>query len=386
MDFQLTTEQQALREQARRFARAELVKLARELEKTDMPVPHSMRRRYGELGFLGINLPVRYGGLGLGHLEALLVLEEFAQISPAVAFPVFESATGPVRTILHFAQEPLRDAVIPKVISGEMVVAVSMSEAAAGTAVTDLRTRARLEGSEIIINGQKRWCSGGGHADAYIVYTRMSDADGAAGIGAVLVERQRPGLRFGRPEKLMGWRGIPNCDLFLDDVRVPAGNLIVSAGGFRRLMQAFSLERCGNATLSLGIAAASLEDALEYCQQRTQFGKPIVDFQAVQLNLANMAVKIEAARLLIWRAASIPGDALPSPIESSMAKCFANEVAREAALTGMQLMGGYGYSCENLMEQRVRDTLACGIAGGTIDVQKVNIAASLIGRRFDQRK
>jgi alkylation response protein AidB-like acyl-CoA dehydrogenase len=386
VDFRLTEEQQALRDAARRFARSELGELARELEANNVAVPLAMRRRYAEMGFLGINVPEIYGGMGLGHLEALLVLEEFAQVSPAVAFPVFESATGPMRTVLHFAGEPLRRRIVPQVVRGDIVVAVSMSEPGAGTALTDLTTRGRVEDDSIVISGQKRWCSGGGHADAYVVYCRLSDAPGAAGIGAVLVEKERKGVSFGRPEVLMGFRGIPSSDIFLDDVRVPRDNLIVPAGGFKHLMEAFDLERCGNATMSLGIAAAALEEALAYVQDRRQFGRPIVEFQAVQLKLADMAIKVEAARLLIWRAAQNAVDGLPSLADSSIAKCFANEMVREVAALGMQVMGGYGYSTEYRMEQRLRDSYGWGIAGGTIDVQKTNIAAALVGRRFNQRK
>jgi alkylation response protein AidB-like acyl-CoA dehydrogenase len=386
VDFRLTEEQQALRDAARRFARSELGDLARELEANNVTVPLAMRRRYAEMGFLGINVPETYGGMGLGNLEALLVLEEFAQVSPAVAFPVFESATGPMRTVLHFAGEPLRQRIVPEVVRGEIVVAVSMSEPGAGTALTDLTTRGRVEDDSIVITGQKRWCSGGGHADAYVVYCRLSDAPGAAGIGAVLIEKERKGLSFGRPEVLMGFRGIPSSDIFLDEVHVPRDNLIVPAGGFKHLMEAFDLERCGNATMSLGIAAAALEEALAYVQDRRQFGRPVVEFQAVQLKLADMAIKVEAARLLIWRAAQNAVDGLPSLADSSIAKCFANEMVREVTALGMQLMGGYGYSTEFRMEQRLRDAYGWGIAGGTIDVQKTNIAAALVGRRFNQRK
>ena len=385
MDFSLTEDQRALRDAARRFARGELSDLARRCETHNEPVPTEWRKRYAELGFLGINLPEACGGMGLGHLEALLVLEEFAQVSPAAAFPIFESATGPVRTLVHFGSEALRQRIVPRVARGEIVVAVSMSEPGAGTALTDLSTRARIEGEHIVISGQKRWCSGGGHADAYVVYCRLSEAPGAAGIGAVLVEKGTPGLSFGRPELLMGFRGIPSSDIFLDDVRVPLDNLIVPAGGFKRLMEAFDLERCGNATMSLGIAAAALEEALGYVQERKQFGRPIVEFQAVQLKLADMAIKVEAARLLIWRAAHNAAAGLPSPADSSIAKCFANEMVRDVAAMGLQLMGGYGYSTEYRMEQRLRDAFGWGIAGGAIDVQKTNIAAALVGRRFNQR-
>jgi len=386
MDFQLTEQQKELQETARRFARAELLELARELEEKDEPLPAEMRRRYGEMGFLGINLPEEFGGLGLGHFEALLVLEQFAMISPAVAWPIFESATGPVRTIEQFASPELKARIIPQVISGDAIVAVSMSEPGAGTALTDLKTTGTIEGEEIVIRGQKRWCSGGGHSDIYIVYCRLSDAPGAKGIGAVLVEKERSGVSFGRPERLMGFRGIPSADIYLDEVRVPIGNMIVPAGGFGKLMSAFSLERCGNATMSLGIAAAALEEALEYAQERRQFGKPIVEFQAIQLKLAEMAIKVDAARLLIYRAAVNASQGLPSGLESSIGKCFANEMVRDVTAAGLQIMGGYGYSKEYRMEQRVRDSFAWGIAGGTTDIQKTNIAAGLVGRRFDQRR
>ncbi|BDI59703.1 acyl-CoA dehydrogenase family protein [Qipengyuania nanhaisediminis] len=389
MDFQLTQQQRELQEAARHFARRELPDLARAMEADDFPVPADMLRRFGEMGFLGVNLPQEYGGLGLGHVEALLVLEEFARISNAVAFPVFEALTGPVRTIERFGSEEMKAQVLPRVIRGEAIVAVSMSEPDAGTALTDLTTRARRDGADLLVSGTKRWTSGGGHSDYYVTYCRMDDAPGAKGIGAVLIEKDMAGITFGPREELMGFRGIPTADITLDDVRVPAGNVIVDAGGFGRLMSAFGLERCGNATQSLGLAAAALEQALSYTQEREAFGKPIVDFQAVQMKLAEMAMKVDAARLLIHRAAANAArneSGLPSVYESSTAKCFANEIVREVAALGMQVMGGYGYHKDYGMEQRLRDAYAWGIAGGAIDVQKTNIAAAMIGRRFDQRR
>jgi butyryl-CoA dehydrogenase len=377
VDFSLSEEQKALQDAARKFARGELVDVARDLEADNRPVPDELRRRYAELGFLGINVAEAYGGLGLGNLEALLVLEEFAQVSSAVAFPVFESCVGPVKAIERFGTEVCR---------GEVVVAVSMSEPDAGSAVTDLKARARADGDEIVVDGHKRWTSGGGHSHGYVVYCRLADEPGAKGIGAVYVEKDRAGVSFGTNETLMGFHGVPSADLYLDRVRVPKDNLIVPAGGFAKLMQAFDLERCGNATMALGQAAAALEDALAYVQERTQFGKPLCEFQAVQLKLAEMAMRVEAARLLIHRAAVNAAHGLPSIKDSSIAKCFANEIAREVCGTALQLFGGYGYSTALPIERRFRDSWGWGIAGGTIDIQKVNIASALVGRRFDQRR
>ena len=386
MNFTLTDEQRQLQEAARAFARAELPAIAAECERDNTPPSHALVKRYAEMGFLGINVSAELGGLGLGNIEALVVLEEFAKISSAVAFPIFESSVGPVRAIEHFASDELKRRVVPAVCAGDMVVAVSMSEPDAGSALTDLKTRGELRGDRIVLNGTKRWCSGGGHADAYVVYCRLSDAPGAKGIGAVLVEKDAPGLSFGPNEQLMGFRGVPSSDLNFDDCEVPAGNVIVPAGGFKQLMEAFDLERCGNATIALGQASGALEDVSAYVQERKQFGKPIVEFQAVQLKLAEMHMKIEAARLLIWRAAASAQDGLPSVLHSSTGKCFANTIAREVCGDAVQLMGAYGYSKDFPMERRLRDSWGWGIAGGAIDIQKTNIAGALLGRRFDQRR
>ena len=386
MDFRLTEEQQELQQAARTFARAELPAIAAQLERDNAPPSRELIKRYADMGFLGINVSGDLGGLGLGNIEALVVLEEFAKISSAVAFPIFESSVGPVRAIEHFGSDALKQRIVPKVCSGEMIVAVSMSEPDAGSALTDLKTKGMVKGDRLIINGTKRWCSGGGHADAYVVYCRLSDDPGAKGIGAVLVEKDAPGLSFGPNEELMGFRGIPSSDLNFDDCEVPADNIIVPAGGFKKLMEAFDLERCGNATMALGQASGALEDVSHYVQERMQFGKPIAEFQAVQLKLAEMYMKIEAARLLIWRAASNAEDGLPSILESSSGKCFSNAIAREVCGDAMQLMGAYGYSKDFPMERRLRDSWGWGIAGGAIDIQKVNIASAMLGRRFDQRR
>ena len=231
MDFSLSAEQQALIDTTRKFAAAELPDLARTIEQTNSPPPRGLLKRYAELGLMGINLPAEYGGAGMGHLEAALALEELAKISCAIAFPVFESSFGPALAIAHFAPEEMRRRILPQICSGDMVLAVSMSEPQAGTALTDLKTRATLHGDRVIVNGTKRWCSGAGHADAYLVYCRMSDAPGANGIGAVLIEKDTQGFSFGAAEQHMGFRGIPSADMFFDAVEIPAANIVVPAGG-----------------------------------------------------------------------------------------------------------------------------------------------------------
>lgn len=385
LNFSLTAEQQALKLSVRKFAQNELPEIALEIERDDQPPSLALKQRFGELGYLGVNLPTQYGGGGLSHLDAVLVLEEVAKVSISVAFPIFESCFGPTLAIAHFGSDQMKKTVIPKVCSGDMVVAVSMSEPEAGSALTDLKTSGRVEGDEIILNGTKRWCSGAGHSEAYVVYCRLNESPGAKGIGAVLVHKGTPGFTFGKRDHHMGFRGVYSADMHFDDVRVPVTDILAPAGGFSKLMDAFDLERCGNTTMSLAVGQSAFDFVLAYVKERKQFGKPLIEFQAVQLQIAEMKMQIDAARLLLYRAVVNAASHLPSVAESSIAKCFANEMARNVTGKAMQLMGGYGYSKDFPLEQKMRDAWGWGIAGGSIDIQKVNITAALVGKRFNQR-
>ena len=221
MDFTLTEQQKALQETARKFANNELIDIAKDMEINNIPPNKDLLKRYSELGFLGVNLETDYGGAGLSHFEAVLVLEEIAKVSIAIAFPIFESSFGPALAISHFAPQELRHRILPKVCAGETVIAVSMSEPDAGSALTDLTSKAEVQEKKVILNGKKRWCSGAGHADAYVVYCRMSDDLGAKGIGAVLLEKNTEGFSFGKNEVHMGFRGVPSADMYFDNVELP---------------------------------------------------------------------------------------------------------------------------------------------------------------------
>ncbi len=264
-------------------------------------------------------------------------------------------------------------------------MSVGMTEPEAGSALTDLTTRAVLKGDHYVLNGQKRFISGGGHSDWYMVYVRLSDRKGHKGIGGIVAEKGSPGFSFGKQEEFMGLHGMHSCDLIFEDCLVPKENLIIPEGGFAKLMQAFDVERCGNATQSLGIAWGALEAAKKYSKERMAFGKPICEFQAIQLLLADMAMKVEAARLLIYRAVVNAGNGLPSVFESSVAKCFANEIGKEVTDMAMQVFGGYGYSKEYPIERMLRDSRGWPLAGGTVQIQRINIASAMLGRRFNQR-
>ena len=385
MDFTLSSEQIELQDSVRKFAKNELTTVAAEIERTGKPPTKKIIQKFSDMGFLGVNLPQKYGGLGMSNFEAVLVLEEVAKISIALAFPVFESCFGPALAISYFASEKLKEKTLFKVCSGNKILAVAMSEPHAGSALTDLSTSATISNGRILVSGTKRWCSGASHADAYVVYCKMSNERGANGIGAVLIEKNRPGLSFGKKERHMGWRGVVSADMHFDNISLPLENIILPAGGFKKLMKAFDLERCGNTTMSLACAQSAFDYVLNYVQERKQFGKQLIDFQAVQISIAEMKMKLDASRMLLYRAVTNTGGKLPTAGESSIAKCYANEICREVTGKAMQLMGAYGYSSDYPIEQKFRDSWGWGIAGGAIDIQKTNIAASLIGRRFNQR-
>jgi butyryl-CoA dehydrogenase len=383
--FTLTPEQEALRSVAREVAKDIYAPKAEEWDLNRTLLPEAEIKRLADLGFLGICLPEEYGGSNAPLMDALIVIEELAKECRPAAFQVFEANVGPVRVLEFYGTDEQRKSIIPRVVTGETSVAIGISEPDAGSAATDMRTFARLEGDEYVINGTKRWISGGGHAGSYLVYCRLNDAAGAKAIGAVLVQADSPGLSFGAQERLMGFRGIASADLIFEDVRVPVTNLVIPAGGFKDLFGVFAIERMGNATMSLALGQAALDRTVAYTRERVQFGRAINEFQNVQLNVADMAMQVEATRLLIMRAAASAGKGLPDTYEVSVAKCFANEMAKRVTDLAMQLHGGNGYTEEYGIERMHRDAHGWAIAGGTPAMQRIRIAAEIYGQTFNQR-
>ena len=385
-DYGLTADQAEFQQAAARVARELYGPKAAQWDRDSSDFPGEERRRLGELGYLGIALPELYGGGDAPVLDALIAIEELAKVCRPAAFQVFESNTGPAQVVAQLGTEAQRAKFLPPVIKGDASMAVAISEPDAGSAATDMRTRAVREGEFYRVNGTKRWVSNSGHAELYLLYVRLSDAPGSKGIGALIVEKDTPGISFGARERLMGFHGIPSRDIFFEDVRVPAANLLVDAGGFAQLFRAFSMERLGNATVSLGIGQAALDRSLEYVQGRQQFGKPLIEFQAVQMTLADMIVQMEAARLLVYRAAVNAGRGLPDSFQVSLAKRAANEAAKQVSDLAIQLHGGNGYSEEYGIERLHRDAHGWAIAGGTPTMQRLRIVSEKLGRRFDQRR
>ncbi|KRA25270.1 butyryl-CoA dehydrogenase [Microbacterium sp. Root61] len=375
-----------LREEVRRFAHARYADRAREWDAARQPVTAEERLFLGQQGYLGIAIPEAYGGSGGKYQEALVVVEELGRVYASAAFQVFEANTGPAQAILAWGTEELKQRYLPAIARGEVTMAVAISEPDAGSAATDMRTKAEIKGDRIVLNGRKRWISNGGEADAYLVYARMSDAPGSRGIGAVVVDAGTPGLSFGERERLMGFRTVPSADVVFDDVEVPLENLVVRPpDGFKKLFGAFSIERLGNTTMSIALAQEALDRTVRYVQEREQFGRPIADFQAVQLTLADMLIAVESARLLRDRAVESLDRGELSVLEVSLAKCAANEMARVVTAKAIELHGGNGYTEEFELERFHRDSHGWALAGGTPAIQKMRIASELLGRSVSQR-
>lgn len=385
MDFELDEEQRMLVNTLRELGKRENLRaLAAEIDRTG-ELPRHLVETYADLGLLGMTLSPAFGGGGRPGINAILAIEELAKFSPVIATPVFESNIGPVKVIDSFGSDAQKQAIIPGVCAGKLSVSVAMTEPEAGSDLTSLSTRAVEDGDSLVLNGRKTFISGGGESSHYLVYCRFGNEPGARGIGAVIVEKGMPGFTFGEQEEFMGLHGMPSCDLIFDDVRVPKGNVVLEAGRFRELMTTFDLERCGNAAMCLGVAGGALEEARTHAMERKAFGRPICEFQDVQFMVVDMAMKLDAARLLVYRAACGAGREFPSILESAMGKCYANEMAAEVTSVAMQVLGGYGYSRQFPVERMHRDALAWRVAGGTVQMLRITMASALFGRRFSQR-
>ena len=385
MDFELTDEQLRLQATVRAFADKECAPLAAAWDR-DGRVPE---RRFEEalvaMGLYGMTLPEAYGGGGHDLLTAILCIEQLARVSPLCAAGVFESNVGPVRVIERFGTEAQKRRWLPLACRGETEISIAMSEPEAGSALTELRTRAEPVPGGYRINGAKAWCTGGGHSRAYLVYCRMNEQPGPKGIAGLLVETGTPGLSFGSQERFMGMHGFPSSALFFEDCVVPEENLVVPAGGFAHLMECFNIERCGNATMALGIATGALEFATQYALERKTCGRPICERGVIQEMIADMATRVDAARLLVYRAAANAGQGLAGMKDTSMAKLFANETSKFVTDKAMEILGAVGYSAEYPIERMLRDSRGWPIAGGTLQIQRLIIASAVFGRRFDQR-
>ncbi|MCB9933344.1 MAG: acyl-CoA dehydrogenase [Planctomycetes bacterium] len=384
MNFELNEELSMLQQTAREFAASELKAKAREMDKKE-EFDRGVFQAMADLGLTALTIPEQYGGAGfyenkLGNQAASITLEEINRwcASTGVTLSVHMSLFSSLLT--KWGTDEQKAKVLPKMASGEWLGAYCLSEAGSGTDAGSLVCEAVKEGNEYVLNGSKLWITSAPYADVFIVMARTSKEHKTRGISAFIVEADRKGVVIGKKEKKMGIRGSATSEVLFEDCRIPAGNLIGEEGkGFTIALDTLDGGRIGIASQAVGIGRAALEDATEYSKTREQFGQAISNFQAVQWMLSDMAMKLDAARLLILRAAWLRDNARPCTREAAMAKLFASETANKCAKDAVQIFGGNGYSKEYDVERYFRDAKITEIYEGTSQVQRIVIARSLLG-------
>lgn len=381
MAYDLNEEQAMFARSVRGFAEKNLAGGA--LERAHDPrFPFDIAKLMSRNGLLGITLPEEDGGQGGTPFDAIIAIEEVAQVCPRSADVIQAGNFGPIRTFSEFATEDQKERFLPSLLAGTSVISLCMSEPEAGSAATELKTRAERVGNEIVINGTKVFSTHSADASVYLVYVRFGP--GIKGIGAVLVEREAPGLEVGRPSSFMN--GEHWCQLYFENCRVSEKNLLLGPGGFKNLISGFNVERLGNSARSLALGKYAFNTAREHALVRQQFGRELCEFQGIQWKFADMATRLEAAELLLQRAAHSKGpDGLPDGYSTAMAKMACNEAGHHVSNEALQIMGAAGFSQEALVEYCVRRTRGWMIAGGSIEMLKNRIAENVFNRRFSQR-
>jgi alkylation response protein AidB-like acyl-CoA dehydrogenase len=327
---------------------------------------------------LGITIPEKYGGGGMDHTAFAILIEEISRFCASTAVIIDVHTSVGMEPILAYGTEAQKQRWLPRLASGELLGAFALTESGAGSDAASLKTTATAVDGGYLLNGSKTFITNLGHAGTYIVMARTG-GPGAAGVSAFVVEEGNPGLRCGRPFDKMGLHGSPTGELYLDDCHVGSDALLGREGqGFAIAMAALDAGRIGISAQALGLAEGALDDAVEYMRERQQFGKSLTEFQGLQFMLADMATQVEAARLLVYRAAALCDAGQPFRREASIAKLFCTDTAMHVTIDAVQLLGGYGYIEEYPLARRMRDAKACQIYEGTNQVQRVVIARQLL--------
>lgn len=380
MDFKFSEEQQQIYGLVNEIAQERFRPSAFEWRFKD-EVPTENLRLLGELNILGIRIPEEYGGAGRPDFEGILAIERIAAACPVTAEHALRVIAGPSDFILHWGTDEQKARYLPAAATGTELWAVGLSEPEAGTALTDLQTRAEIVGDTCVINGSKTFCSYAPFCDHFLVYVRFGP--GVDGIGAVVVDRDAPGFTLGKTQYFLS--GNSWAELFFDDAEIPADNVVFDGGAFKKLMQTYSLERCSAGARLIGVAELALELATAYAEERRQFGRPISDFQFVQGKLADMYIALEGARLLLYRAILRSDAGLPSRLDSSAAKVACADAACLVTDEAMQIHGGAGMSQEMPLGWLYSIAREMQVAAGTREIHRSMIASELVGRRFKHR-
>ena len=376
MELRFTEEQDMIRQMVRDFAKAEIEPFVERMEQGEFP--SEILQKMGELGLMGTTAPESLGGSEMDFTSYIIAINELSKVSAVVGVILSVHTSVGTNPIIYFGNDAQKQKYVPKLASGEYLGAFCLTEPGAGSDAGSLKSRAVKDGDNYIINGSKVFITNGGEADVYIVFASTNPELGSRGISAFIVEKGTPGLVIGKDEHKMGLHGSRTVQLTFENMVVPADNLLGAEGdGFRIAMSNLDVGRIGIAAQALGIAEAALEAATRYAKERVQFGKPIVVNQGVAFKLADMATAVEAARLLVYRAANLRTQGLPCGKEASMAKLFASKTAVDVAIDAVQIFGGYGYTKDYPVERYFRDAKVTEIYEGTSEIQRIVIGKHL---------
>jgi len=379
MNFQLTEEHDMVRGMVRDFVEKEVAPRAEEIDEKD-EFPRDIFHRMGELGLLGLPFPEEYGGCGGDFMSLVIALEEIARASGSVAIILDAHTSLCCEPLFLFGTEEQKRTHLSSLARGEKIGAFGLTEPGAGSDAGATRTRAVRDGDEWVINGQKIFITNGSVADVVVITAKTEPERGTRGISAFIIEKGTPGFQLGRDEKKMGLKGSVTSQLFFESCRIPVDNLLGEENtGFRQFLITLDAGRVAIAAIAVGLAQGAFERAVAYAKERVQFGQAIARFQAIQWMIADMATQIEAARLLVYRAAWLKDQGLPFAKQASVAKLFATEMSERACRDAIQIHGGYGYMQEYAVERMYRDQRLCAIGEGTNEIQRLVIARHVLG-------
>jgi alkylation response protein AidB-like acyl-CoA dehydrogenase len=387
--FYLSDEQKMLQEAARRLAEDKIAPRAAEVDRTEQ-YPHDNVAELVKAGFMGMTVPREFGGPGLTYMDVILVVEEMAKVCGVTARIVVEGNMGGVGAIMAYGSDAQKQLAADLVLKGDKP-AICITEPGAGSAATEMSTKAVKQGDHYVINGIKHWITGGGVSKLHLIFARVIEGGQDMGIaGFIAVRGEAEGLKIGTREPAMGLRGIPETEIIMDNLVVHKDMMVTPPEGIKRgfagLMSAYNAQRIGAATVALGIAQGAYELALGYTKVRQQFGRPIAEFQGLQWMLADMSIGLEAARGLIHKAAMNAGDGFPDIREAAQAKILAAETAIKVTNDALQLHGAAGYSRNLPIERMVRDARMFTIGGGTAQVLRTQVAGAILGIRTPQTR
>ncbi|QPC47747.1 acyl-CoA dehydrogenase [Mangrovibacillus cuniculi] len=373
----LTDEQIMVAKMVRDFAKERVEPWIPRMEAGEFPRP--LLKEMAELGLMGMTIPEKYGGSEMDFTSYILAIHELSKISPTLGVILSVHTSVGTNPILYFGTEEQKQYYVPKLASGEWLGAFALTEPGAGSDAGSLRTRAEKKDGAYILNGSKIFITNGGEADTYIVFATTNPKLGTKGISAFIVEKETPGFIIGKDEKKMGLHGSRTTEIILENVKISESQLLGKEGdGFKVAMANLDSGRIGISAQALGIAEGATDAAIEYAKQRVQFGKPISQQQGIGFKIADMSTRVEAAKLLVYRAAMLRSNNLPCGKEASMAKLYASETAMHVATEAIQVFGGYGYTEEYPVERYFRDAKITQIYEGTSEIQRIVISRQLL--------